>query len=349
MQLLNLLLLFLPVSLFLEASHAPAVWIFLTSALAILPLAALMGRATEEVSHAAGPSLGGFLSATFGNAAELILLLFALRAGLLELVKASITGAIISNLLLILGLSLLLGGLRYQTQEFNGRAAGVHSAMLFLAVIGLVLPAIFSHATGHMPFTRVEGLSLAVAAVLMATYVLSLLFSLRTHRSLFAPVDAGEEVAGPRWTLRRSLLILAATTVAVAWESEILVGSLKEVMATWGLTELFLGVIVIPLISNAAEHASAVLMAARNRMDLALSIAVGSSTQIALFVAPLLIFVSLAFGRPMTFIFNAFELAALAAAVLIANLISLDGETNWLEGVQLLAAYAIIGAAFYFI
>lgn len=349
---LNWLLVFVPISIIAEIAHASPTVIFVTACLAIVPLAGVMGKSTEELASRMGPGIGGLLNATFGNAAELIITLFAIRQGLLEMVKASITGSIIGNILLVLGLSVLAGGCKYRTQTFNARAAGTHATMLVMAVIGLMVPALFVHATpGMSPGAdnpRVEHLSLFVAAVLIAVYIAGLVFSLVTHKDLFGAVD--EEAAHhATWSKRKAMGYLTVATLFTALESEFLVGSVEEVVKTLGVTELFIGVIVVPIIGNAAEHGTAVLMAMRNKMDLSLGIAVGSSTQIALFVAPVLVFVSLLMGHPMTYVFNHFELVAIGFSVLIANFISQDGETQWLEGVHLLAAYVIIALAFFFI
>lgn len=348
------LLLFVPISVVLSMVKAAPGWVFLTAALAILPLAGYMGQATEELSKYLGPTVGGLLNATFGNATELIITIFAIQKGLLALVQASITGSIIGNILLVLGAAIVAGGVRYERQTFNRTAAGMHSSMLLLSVVALMVPAVFIYAS-HTPGAsavitaanaQAESLSLWVAGILILIYLASLYFSLRTHQDLFGGGDAHEK---PRWSKSAALGVLAVTTAVVALESELLVGSVDAVSHSLGLTELFIGVIIVPIIGNAAEHATAVVMAVRNKMDIALHIAVGSSTQVALFVAPLLVFVSLMMGHPMTFIFHRFELVSIAFAVAIASFISLDGETHWLEGMQLLAAYVIIALAFYFV
>lgn len=343
------LLLFVPIAIGLEYLHFPAEWILLSSCLAILPLSALMGKATEELAHFTGPRIGGFLNGTFGNAVELIITLIAIKKGLFEMVKASITGSILGNLLLVLGVSLLYGGLKHREQTFNQQAAGLNSTMLALSVAGLVIPAVFMY-SAHQPHSaRAIQLSIGVAVALFFVYIAALVFSLITHRDVLAPVCAVEEASEPCWSMRKSITILAGATVLVAFTSEVLVSALEEVIASWHWSELFVGVILIPIIGNAAEHFSAVLMAGKNRMDAALEIAVGSSIQIALFVAPVLVFASLLFGQPMDLIFQPFELAALAVSVMIVNLISLDGKSNWLEGAQLLVTYIIMALAFYFL
>lgn len=344
MKYLYPLLLGIPVAIWAELSHGSPLLIFVASSLAIIPLAGIMGKATEEVALHAGPRIGGLLNATMGNAAELIITIFALRAGLFEVVKASIAGSIIGNILLVLGLSALLGGLKFKAQRFNPHVAAMNATMLFLAVIALVIPDIFALG-GKLTPAGENLLSLGEAIVLVSVYLLSLLFSFGTHKELFH--TAHNHIEKAEWTLGKALGILVAATVAVGLMSEFLVGSVEHVVEQVGLSEAFIGVILIPLIGNAAEHSSAVIMALKNRMDLALEIAVGSSTQVALLVAPVLIFVSYLFGKPMNMVFNLYELAAVAVAVLITNLIANDGETNWLEGAMLVATYGILGLAFY--
>ncbi len=347
---LNLLLLLIPVAIAGRLLHWPALVIFALSGLAIVPLAKWMGTATEELAFHVGPGVGGLLNATFGNATELIIAFFALRAGLVEVVKASITGSIIGNILFVLGLALLLGGLRREKQEFNRTAAGVGATQLTLATIGLLIPAGFYYTlrtqdTARRDFLENE-LGLIVAGLLMASYVLGLVFSLRTHKHLYSGEDE-EIMHGAVWSVRKGMLVLLAATIGVAVMSEILVHSLEEATHDLGLSELFVGVILIPIIGNAAEHITAVFVAMKNKMDLALGIAVGSSTQIALFVAPVLVFASLFTPERMNLLFNPFELVVIGLAILIVNLIALDGESNWYEGAQLLFAYAIAAIAFF--
>jgi len=347
---LNWLLAFVPVSLTLELLGVPQLWVFLTSALAIIPLAGLMASATEELAHRVGAGLGGLLNATFGNAAELIIALFALRAGLPELVKASISGSIIGNILLVLGLSMFAGGLGREKQVFNRTRCGASSAMLFLAVVALVMPAVFDLAvfgTLERNTPEVETLSLLVSLVLIATYLASLVFSLRTHRDVISSL--APEPQAERLSPANAVLLLVAATVAVAVESELLVGSMSEARAVFGMTEFFMGVIVVAVVGNAAEHSSAVLMAMKDKMELSVTIAVGSSTQVALFVAPILVFASLLMGQPMSFVFNIFEVVGIALSVLALAIVSLDGESNWFEGVQLLAVYLVLAIVFYFV
>lgn len=334
-----------PAAIALEFLHGPPALIFLVSAVGILPLAALMGRSTEELAVRVGATLGGLMNATLGNAAEVIIAIFALRAGLVDLVKASLTGSIIGNLLLILGLSLLVGGLRYPRQRFNRRTAGMNAALLALAVVGLGAPAIFAFTHPDAEPATVHHLSEIVAIALLITYLASLLFSLKTHSELFRGRGKHGE---PEWSSGRAGAVLVGATTLVAWLSEILVGVTEATIADLGVSELFLGVIVIPIIGNAAEHGTAVLMAAKDKMDLAFSIAVGSSTQIALFVAPALVYLSLLLGHPLDLAFTAFEVTAVAMGTAVVTVISLDGESNWLEGVQLIAVYGILATAFYF-
>ncbi len=342
------LLLFIPVSLVLELAAGPGVAVFAAAGLGIVPLAWFMGLATEEIGKHAGPGVGGLLNATFGNATELIIALFALAQGLTDVVKASLSGSIIGNLLLVLGLSMIAGGLRHKTQSFSREASGIHTTMLLVAVIGLVLPAVYvfsSQASGALNLVILDEMSLGIAAILFAVYVFGLLFSLRTHRDIFNPVSEKE---APRWSLRFALLILLASTLAVAGESELLVGSLEAARASLGWTNLFLGVIVVAIIGNAAEHGSAILMAVRNKMDLSIAVAMTSTTQIALFVAPVLVFASLLTVRMMTLDFEVFELVSIALGLAVLASVVSDGRSNWYEGLLLVMVYGIMGVAFYF-
>ncbi len=354
MKYLNVLLVFAPIAILGEFLHWNPILVFFASALAVIPLAGLLGEATEELAIYTGPRVGGLLNATLGNAAELIITIFAIRAGLLELVKASITGSILGNILLILGFSLLLGGLRHGVQRFDRGQAGMSATMMSLSVVALAIPAVFGHAIEEKGHAAVEYLSLGVAAVMIVIYALMLAYSFfGSGRSPGTPPEAGavHDVAHgtPRWSLPVSLGILGGSTVFIAWLSEILVGAVEPVVQGLGMTEFFLGVIIIPLVGNVAEHVVGVETAYKNKMDLSLAISLGSSMQVAMFVAPVLVFLSLIMGNPMDLIFNPFELASLGAAVLIAALISLDGESNWLEGAQLLAVYVIIAIAFFFL
>jgi Ca2+:H+ antiporter len=349
---LNALLLFVPVALVLAYTGGGPVAVFVTSCLAIIPLAGLMGKATEHLAEQMGEGIGGLLNATFGNAAELIIALMALRAGLYDVVKASITGSIIGNILLVFGLAALVGGIRYPSLRFNRTAASMSSTLLALAAIGLVVPALFHNvARGENPFHELE-LSTEIALVLFATYVLSLFFTLRTHAHLYIGGDpaAEEEGLGTHgWSRGKSIGVLVAATAGVAVMSELLVHSIEHAASALGMSQVFVGVILVAVIGNAAEHSTAVLMARKGKMDLAVNIAVGSSLQIALFVAPVLVFASYLFGRPMDLLFSTFEVVAVALSVLVVNLIAADGESNWMEGVQLLAVYLILALAFYFL
>ncbi|HPH96703.1 MAG TPA: calcium/proton exchanger [Anaerolineaceae bacterium] len=322
-------------------------WVFIFSAAGLIPLAGYIGEATESLAVFTGPRIGGLLNATLGNAAELIITLVAIRAGLLDLVKASITGSIIGNLLLVLGFAILLGGLKNGMQKFDRRQAGNNAIMLVMAVLALVIPSMFSHSIGGETSPQVEALSLGVAGVMIVLYALGIIYSLKNNDS---PITYSSQEKKPHkagWSLRTSFIVLAAATLGVVISSEMLVGAVEVVVEKVGLSEFFLGIILIPVIGNVAEHLVAVQVAMKNQMDLSVEVAVSSSLQIALFVAPLLVFVSLAMGNPLTLIFNTFELLALGAAVLTAVLVSLDGESNWLEGAALLAVYLVLGIAFF--
>ncbi len=350
---MNWLLIFVPIAvgvhlLYPEAQTAA----FLLACAAIVPLAGWMGRATEHLADRTGEGIGGLLNATFGNAAELIIALMALRAGLHDVVKASLTGSIIGNILLVLGASVVAGGVRYKSQRFNAVAARSQTTSLTLAAIALIVPAAYHHLAGASARLKEGSLSLEISIVLLVTYALSLVFSLHTHKQLFAgePVDIMGKRHGHSWTVRKSSLVLAGATAAVAYISEILVKSVEPAAHTFGMTNIFVGVIVVAIIGNAAEHSSAILAAWKNRMDLSLGIAIGSSIQVSLFVAPALVLASYAIGpRPMDLVFTPAEVMAIGLAVAITGQISSDGESNWLEGVQLLAVYLVLGIVFYFL
>lgn len=345
MKILKYLLIFIPISIIGEFMHLPPTVMFVLAALSIIPLAGLMGEATEEISFYTGPKIGGFLNATFGNATELIISFFAIKAGLFDVVKASIAGSVIGNILLVLGASMLFGGLKHKNQTFNKKVIEVSSSMLLFAVIGLCIPAIFTHTIDpKLLNTRYEGLSIVVAIIMFAIYILSLVFSFFTHKDIYS-IDHEEE-GSAKWSLKKSIIILAIATILIAIESEFLVSGVDSITATLGLSEFFVGIILIPIIGNAAEHSTAIVMAMKNKMDVSVEIAVGSSLQIILFVAPVLIFLSLLF-TPMSIVFNQFELVSLIVSVLIVNRVASDGESNWLEGVQLLSVYLIIAAGFF--
>ncbi len=348
MRYLRWLLLLIPVAILVELLHWDEIMLFLTSALAVIPLAGLMGEATEVLAERTGPRLGGLLNATLGNAAELIITLLAIRAGLLDLVKASLIGSILGNVLLVMGLSILIGGLKNGRQTFDRSHAGVDATMGILAVIALSIPSFFNAAI-EPDTLRVEELSLTTALAMIVIYALGIIYSLRSRTAEETGLAAKPSHGGPQWSTRRALGILALATIGIALMSEFLVSSVEPVTQQLGFSEFFVGIIIIPLIGNVAEHIVAVEVAIKNQMDLSLSIALGSSLQIALFVAPILVFVSLLLGNPLTLEFNAFEVLALTAASIIAAFVALDGESNWLEGAMLLAVYAIIALAFFFL
>ena len=352
---LLVLLLFIPVSLAAHFLEWGELIVFITAGLAILPLAAWMGTATEEIAVVVGPSLGGLLNATFGNATELIIALIALNAGLIDVVKASITGSIISNLLLVMGFSMLLGGLRYKEQTFQPIVARVNAASMNLAVIAILMPTAMNYTSQGINQQTLQNLSIAVAVVLILVYALTLLFSMKTHSYLYdvglaeAEAEAEEiSISHAKPNIALWVGVLLVCTLLVAIESEMLVDSLEVATSQLGLTALFTGVILVPIVGNAAEHATAVTVAMKDKMDLSLSVAVGSSMQIALFVAPVLVIAGRILGKPMDLDFKPFELVAVVVSVLIANTISSDGRSNWLEGTLLLAAYTVLGFAFYF-
>ena len=351
----------IPIAVALDVAGAGAAAIFFTSATGVIPTAALMGRATEELAARSGPGVGGLLNVTFGNAPEIIIAFFALREGLQEVVKASLVGSILGNILLVMGAAMLVGGLKRERQYFNRTAANVQSTMLLLACMALIMPAIFELVIGGSlpnPTAKskqfpsdLEALSLGVSAVLMLTYVAGLVFSLRTHRDLFNPVREEEDHVGEEaWTVRRSVGMLAVAGLAVGVMSEILVGSISEAAEDIGLSPFFVGVIVVAVVGNAAEHWVAIYFALRDKMDLAVNIAIGSSAQIALFAAPVLVLLSFAVGPfPMALVFNGFEVGAIFLGVIIANYVTQDGESTWFEGLQLLAVYAVLALTFYFV
>jgi Ca2+:H+ antiporter len=347
-------LLFIPLALLLDlVVHASGLLVFITSALAIIPLAGWMGRATEHLASHVGEGAGGLLNAAFGNAAELIIATMALREGLYDLVKASITGSIIGNVLLVFGLAALAGGVRRGMLQFNRTAASLGTTMLLLSAIALIIPAVFHLVAGEAARVPEQHMSLAIAAVLLVTYLLSLLFTLKTHAHLYVSAAADpEESAHARsgWSVTRAVSVLFVSAVAVGVMSELLVSSVEEAGEAAGMSDVFIGVILVAIIGNAAEHSTAILVAIKNKMDLCINIAVGSSLQIALFVAPLLVFLSYAIGpAPMDLLFTSMEVVAIAVSVGIMALISQDGETHWMEGVQLLAVYAILAVAFFYL
>jgi Ca2+:H+ antiporter len=355
-----LLVVFIPVALALDAVGAGAAPIFIASALGIVPTAALMGLATDELAARAGPGIGGLLNVTFGNAPELIIALFALNAGLHEVVKASLIGSVLGNTLLVMGGAMLAGGRRRRRQRFNATAASVQSTMLLLAAGAMILPAIFQLiAGGGLPDpgaravhfgADLEQISVGVAIVLLLVYGGGLLFSLRTHSDLFNPDHDDDHVGDEPWSVRRSVVMLAVAGAAVGVMSELLVGSITEASHGLGLSTFFVGVIVVAIVGNAAEHWVAVTFAIRNKLDLSVNIAIGSSAQIALFVAPVLVLCSLVVGPfPLALVFNGFELGAIVFAVLVAGHIAHRGESTWFDGLQLLALYAMLGVVFLYV
>jgi Ca2+:H+ antiporter len=351
---------FIPVAVGLNLAEASAPLVFFTSALGVVPTAALMSDATEQLAARAGPGIGGLLNVTFGNAPELIIALFALQKGLQEVVKASIVGSIISNILLVLGAAMFFGGWRREKQTFNRTMAHSQAAMLLLALVAVVMPALFELIRGSgLPAvgdtridygSKVETISAIVAVVLLLSYGAGLFFSLRTHREIFNPYIEDEREEGHRpWSMRKSVGLLALAGAGVALMSELLVGSIEHAADSVGLSQFFIGVVVVAIVGNAAEHWVAVLVALKNKMDLAVNIAVGSSAQVALFVAPMLVLLSFVIGpHPMALVFNGYEVAAMLLAVVIANFTTQEGESNWFEGLQLLAVYVVLGVVFAF-
>lgn len=365
----NILLIFIPLAVAAELLQWEPLWVFLLSAVAIVPLARYIGSATEVLAASAGPRVGGLINATLGNAAELIITIFAIREGLLELVLASITGSILGNILLVLGFSMFLGGIRNGIQTFNSRHASRNAILLLLAVVAMLVPSLLSAYIGTPTDIKVEALSMGTALIMILLYLMGIFFSFRDQkiatstRGIIQDTRAGGEITDtsheeekpsieahinhPDWSTRTSLIVLTLATVGVVFLSEALVAAVEPVVVSFGVSEFFLGVILIPLIGNVAEHLVAVKVALQNQMDLSVEIAIGSSLQIALFVAPILVFVSYFMGNPMLLVFNEFELLALIVGVIIAVFVAEDGESNWLEGAELLAVYLIIALAFF--
>jgi len=343
------LLVFVPIAIAARLMGAPPIAVFILSALAIVPLSGVLGAATEAVAEHTSAALGGVLSATMGNLAELIIAAVALRAGLIDLVKASITGSILGNLLLVLGIALLAGGLKYREQKFSPHLAASSSTVLLIAVFGLVVPALFHGLHPDPERVVTVRMSHYVAPLLIAGYVAWLLFSLWTHSSDFTADRHGPAVTvAPKWSSKKAVIILIAAAGAIGAVAEVLVSATEEAVKVLGLSEFFVGLILIPIIGNAAENGSAIVMAMRNRMDLALSIAIGSSIQVALLIAPLLVLLGMAFRQPMDLAFTTMEVASIALAVLVTSSVIRDAETNWLEGALLLLAYSVLGVAFFF-
>ncbi len=352
---LLLMLVFVPIAIAAQSLHLPPLVIFITSGIAIIPLAALIANSTEAIATVIGSAWGGLLNATFGNATEMIISIVALRAGLVEVVKASLTGAIIANLLLALGLAIFLGGLRFSEQSFQPAVARINSSSLTLALIVLLTPAAIQFTSTGLPISTINNFSYAAAILLLVYYVLMLFFSMKTHKYIYLQEEVHSttekietEESEEEVNLGLSIGILLICTVVLVFVSDILVESIEKTISTLGLTSLFTGVILIPLFGGIVEYITCVTFAINNKMELAVSVAIGSSLQIALFVAPILVLVGWVIGQPMNLIFNPFELVAVAMAVIITNSISNDGRSNWLEGVLLLITYAVLGIAFYF-
>ncbi len=348
-RIVKILLVFVPIAIIAEFAQADPILIFVVAALGIIPLADLIGEATEELAHHTGPKIGGLLNATLGNAAELIITVFAIRQGLLELVIASITGSIIGNLLLVLGLSLLLGGLKNGMQKFDPRTAGLNATLLILAVVALAIPSLFDVAIQDNKAAEL-GLSEGVAIVMIVLYGLALLYSITGQKDDHTGAVTRESAHVAKWSVRTSLIVLAVATIGIVFLSEALVGAVEHVTEQLHLSEFFIGIIVIPLVGNVAEHLVAVQVALKNKMELSLAVSLGSSLQVALFVAPVLVFISLLMGgETLLLVFTSFELIAMIATAVVAAFIALDGESNWLEGAMLLAVYIMLAIAFFYL
>ncbi|WP_336078368.1 calcium/proton exchanger [Paenibacillus sp. 203] len=334
-------------------THWNAIAQFVICAISVVFVAGFLGRATESVAHYAGQRLGGFLNATFGNAAELIIAIFLVKEGLYDMVKASLTGSIIGNLLLVLGASLFAGGLKYKVQNFNISLAGLSGSLMIVAVIALFVPAVFLN-THVITDSESDTLSLIVAGTLIVAYIAWLIFSMITHKDYLADVTEQKDEELPHehtpvWSRNKSIAYLVLATVMVAFVSEWLVGTLEVFTTQFGLSELFVGAFLVAIIGNAAEHSAAILLAMKNKIGASVEIAVGSSLQIALFVAPVLIFVSYFMGNTMNIVFTTIELVAIAVAVFIAKSITQDGSTNWYEGLMLLVVYVLLGVSFFLV
>lgn len=349
MRFLYILLVFIPVTIFGKVSGFSDPMLFLFSSLAIIPLAGVMGKSTDDIAVFCGQKIGGLLNATFGNATELIIAFVAMKEGLFDVVKASLAGSVIGNILLVLGMSMLAGGLKFKVQTFNRNSINVTSSMLLFSVLGLAIPAIFLHTMPEGALTtRYEGLSIIIAVLMLLVYIMQFVFSFVTHKALYEESLPSEEEETRRASLPRAIALLIASTVCIAVLSEIFVGTVEPMAESAGLSKTFVGIILVPIIGNAAEHSSAIIMAVKNKMNAAIEIALGSSLQIILFVVPVLTLLSL-FFTPMSIVFTPFELVSVTGAVLIANRVASDGESNWLEGLQLVTVYIMIGAAFFFV
>jgi len=367
-SILYLLIIFTPIAVALEFVHADHIIIFVIAAIALIPLAKLIGDSTEHLSIHYGTSLGSLLNVTFGNAAEIIIAIVAINAGLLELVKASISGAILGNILLIFGLSILAGGFKYKEQFFNRENSGLQASMLFLAIIGLAVPTVLANTvylkdgSGGMNVENqvsVQILSDVLAFLLLAVYIAGILFTFFTHKHVFTqPISREhqkEEEKGSKekhithWSKKKSFLLLGLSMAGVIVVSEILVGSVEATTEEFGFGELFVGAIIVGIVGNAAEHSSAIILARKGKIDLSIGIAAGSGTQIALFVVPILVIAGIIMNKPFTLVFTLYELATILLAAIILNLISNDGKSNWFEGVMLTVVYIIIAIGFFFI
>jgi len=349
MKFLYPLLIFLPITIVGKLMGISDPALFVCSSLAIIPLAGIMGKSTDVISCFCGQKIGGLLNATFGNATELIIAFVAMKEGLFDVVKASLAGSVIGNILLVLGMSMLAGGLKYKTQKFNRNSINITSSMLLLAVLGLAIPAIFTHTMPERSLTtQFEGLSVIIALLMLLVYIMQFVFSFVTHRYLYEETITTDDEEKPSMRLPVAIGLLVASTICIAVLSEIFVGTVEPMAESAGLSKTFVGIILVPIIGNAAEHSSAVVMAVKNKMNAAVEIALGSSLQIILFVIPVLTLLSLCF-TPMSIVFTPFELVSVTAAVLIANRVASDGESNWLEGLQLVTVYIMIGTAFFFV
>lgn len=352
MKFLNIMLIFIPISIIAEIMHLSPIWIFILSALAIIPLAAYIGKSTEAIAVYTGDRVGGLLNATLGNATELIISILAIKEGLFAVVKASIAGSVLGNVLLVLGASMLAGGLKFTTQKFNKKAIEVTSTMLLFSIIAITVPAFFEELPSKNLLVNTEKISIVISIILFLIYIATIVFSMITHKDLYVEESVAEEIeeieeGKKQWSLWLALLVLIMVTIFIAVESEILVSAVEPMTKILGISESFVGLILIPIVGNAAEHSTAVIMALKDKMNVSMEIAVGSSLQIILFVTPILVFVSL-FFKPMSIIFDNFELIALISAVIIANKVSIDGESNWLEGLVLIGIYFILAVMFFF-
>lgn len=351
-----MLLIFAPIAVGLEYLHVDHLILFAIAIIALIPLAKLIGDSTEHLATHYGATLGSLLNVTFGNAAEIIISVIALNAGLLELVKASITGSILGNIMLIFGLSLIAGGFRHKEQVFNRENAGLQSSLIFLAIIGLAIPTILAstvlNSTSIENQVKLQTLSDILAIVLIGVYIAGIIFTFFAHKHLFVlpgPADEVLERERFNWSKKKSFILLGASMLGVVVVSEILVGSVEETSKQFGFGEMFVGAIIVGIVGNAAEHSSAIILAKKGKIDLSIGIAAGSGTQIALFVVPILVMVGVILGQPFTLKFTLYELATLFLAAIILNLIAHDGKSNWFEGIMLIAVYLIIAIGFYFI